>query len=206
MNVLPLILLLGLSASEGPPTAASPGKEPPEADASRDWSRPPPGSPEDVALWTSLRDAQNGSVVQMGRIAQASFRIRYSRYYERLDEVARTSPGPRAEEARRLRSRIEVAARRADEGIPKTGLKVRVCKYTLLHFDQRLSYPKDKALAADMPKHRAEARRCADELVPFEAKVRPLAEALDAALTDADAFLEPEPAATPPAPAQGARP
>lgn len=206
MNVLPLILLLGLSAPAAPPIVASPAAEPPEAGASRDWSLPPPGSPEDVALWTRLRDAQNGSVVQMGRIAQASFRIRYSRYYERLDEASRTAPAPRAEKARALRSRIEVAARQADEGIPKTGLKVRVCKYTLLHFDQRLSYPEDKALAADLPKFRAEAQSCAGELVPFEAKVKPLAEALDAALTDADAFLEPDAPATPPGPAPGARP
>jgi hypothetical protein len=201
VNVLPLILLLGLPLSGTPPAVASPAEEPPEAGAPRDWNQPPPGSPEDVALWTRLRDAQNGSVIQMGRIAQASFRIRYSRYYERLDEASRSSPGPRAEEARRLRSRIEVAATQADQGIPKTGLKVRVCKYTLLHLDQRMSYPDDKAMAADMPKFRAEARSCADELAPFEAKMRPLAEALDAALTDAEAFLDVEPEATKPGPA-----
>jgi hypothetical protein len=200
VNALPLLLLIGLAAPPAAPPAEAPA-EAPEAGDPADWTRPPSGAREDVALWTTLRDSQNDSVLHMSRIAQASFRIRYGRYYDRLDGLARAAAAPMADEARRLRARIEAAARKADEGIPKTGLKVRVCKYTLLHLDQRLRFPEDKAMAADLPRVRGEARGCIEELVPFAARVRPLAEALDVALADADAFLDrEEPAPPPPAP------
>jgi hypothetical protein len=185
---------------------ATPPAEVPEDGDPADWARTPSGAREDVALWTTLRDSQNNAVLHMGRIAQASFRIRYGRYYERLDELARTTTDPKADEARRLRSRIENAAREADEGIPKKGLRVRICKYTLLHLDQRLRFPEDKSMAADLPRVRGEARRCTEELVPFAARVQPLAEALDVALADADAFLDREEPAPPGAPAAAPAP
>jgi hypothetical protein len=195
VNFLPLILLLGLAT----PDAAAPAQASPEADAPRDWNQAPPGPPEDVALWNGLKDAETSAMLHLARIGQASFRIRYGRYDELLDELARTAPPARAEEARRLRSRIEVAARQADEGVPKKGLRIRPCKYTLLHLDQRMSFPDDPALAADLPKVRAEARSCVDELAPFAAKVRPLADALETALNDADTILDREAPAPPPA-------
>jgi hypothetical protein len=193
------MLLLGLAAPEARPAAAAPPVDPPEADAPRDWNRAPPGTPEDVALWNGLRDAETSAVLQIARIGQASFRIRYGRYDELLDEAAGAASPARAEEARRLRARIEVAARQADEGVPKQGLRVRPCKYTLLHLDQRMSFPDDKAMAADLPKVRAEARGCVDELAPLAARVGPLADALEKALNDADLFLDREAPAPPPA-------
>jgi hypothetical protein len=209
VNALPIIFLLGIAALEPTPDAPTPAGPAPEAGEPGYWEKAPPGTPEDVALWNALRDSQSEAMLHMGRIGQASFRIRYGRYYEQLDEVSRTAPLPRADEARRLRTRIEVAAKQADDGIPKKGLRVRVCKYSLLNLDQRMRFPGDAAMAADLPKVRAEVRSCTDELAPFAAKLRPLADALELALTDADAFLEMEAPVPPPAPPggkDGARP
>jgi hypothetical protein len=174
------------------PGAGPPAEEPQPAtgvSAPRDWSVAPPGSPEDVALWTALRDVQDASVLHMARISQASYRIRYGRYYELLDEKGTGGSPSQAEAARKARSRIEAAARTADEAIPKQGLRVRTCKYTLLHLDQRMSFPDDPTFAAEMPATRAEARECVAVLTPFAARIAPLADALEAALDDGDALL-----------------
>lgn len=199
MNVVPIILLLGLAAVEPMPAAPVQAERAPEAGEPGYWEKAPPGSSGDVALWNALRDSQSGTMLQVGRIGQASFRIRYGRYFESLDDAARTAPPARAEEARRLRSRIEVAAKQADEGIPKKGLRVHTCKYALLHLDQRMRYPDDPAMAADLPKVRAEARSCVDDLAPLAARLGPLADALEKALNDADLFLDREQPTPPPA-------
>ncbi len=212
MTLLPILLALGLaasavapapavaSASAVAPAPAGRGAAAPEEADPNPWGQPPTGAAEDVALWTTLRDSQNQAVLQMSRIAQASYRIRYGRYYERLDQLSGTTPGPVPDQARRLRSRLEVAARQADEGIPKTGLRVRVCKYTLLHLDQRLRLPDEPSMKVELPRVRAEARSCTGELVPFAAKVLALADALDAAVADAETFLDREEPAPPTAP------
>jgi hypothetical protein len=210
VNVIPILVVLCLAgpAADSPAAPAAA----PEAAPPREWDKAPPGSPEDVALWNALRDAQNASVVHMARVVQASYRLRYGKYYEMLDEKAKSETPAEAEGARRARARIEAAARDADDAIPKQGLRVRTCKYTLLHLDQRMAIPDDPGFAAEMPAVRAEARGCADELGAFAAKLEPKADALEAALADADAFLKratptppPSPPAGTPAPTSGAR-
>jgi hypothetical protein len=205
VNVSPIVLLLWLAAPVAGPTSPPEVQPAPEAAGSRPWDQAPPGAPEDVALWNALRDAQAASVVHMGRIVQASYRLRYGRYYESLDEKARGGTPAEAEGAARARARIEAAARRADDAIPKTGLRVRTCKYTLLHLDQRMAIPDDPGFAADMPAVRAEARGCADELAAFAARIGPLADDLEAALAEADAFLKRAPPPVPPAPGAASR-
>jgi hypothetical protein len=205
VNLISFVTLLALAAPVPTPPPAESVERAAEGGEEGYWVSAPPGKPEDVAIWTGLRDAQSNTMLHMGRIGQASFRIRYGRYYERLDEGARGAP--RAAAANQLRSRIEVAAKQADDAIPKQGLRVRPCKYTLLHLDQRMRNPEDAAMAADLPKVRAEARSCLQELTPFAAKLQPLADSLERALDDADLFLDgEEPASPPPMPALGARP
>ena len=102
MNVFAIALALWLAGPEPGPTPAPPAEPAPGAAGPREWDRAPPGAPEDVALWNALRDAQNASVVHMARIVQASYRLRYGRYYESLDEKARSGTAAEAEGARRL--------------------------------------------------------------------------------------------------------
>ena len=198
MNVFSMVLVLCLASPGADPPAAPAAA--PEAAPSREWDKAPPGSPEDVALWNALRDAQNASVVHMARVVQASYRLRYGRYYESLDEKAKSGAPSEADRARRTRARIEAAATDVDLAIPKQGLRVRTCKYTLLHLDQRMALPGDPAFAAEMPAMRSEARDCVDALAPFAAKIGPLADALEAALAEADAFLKRAPPVLPPGP------
>jgi len=198
VNVPPILLLLCLAGPEARPTTAPP--VPPELAEPRQWDQAPPGTPEDVALWNALRDAQNAAVVNMARIVQTSYRLRYGRYYESLDGKAGSGTAAEAEGARRARARIETAARQADEAIPKQGLRVRTCKYTLLHLDQRMAIPDDPGFAAELPAVRLEARGCADELAAFAARIGPVADAFEASLAEADAFLGRATPVTPPAP------
>jgi hypothetical protein len=199
LNFIHVILLLGLAAPEPTPPTAPPADRAAEAGEEGYWISAPPGRPEDVGTWNALRDAQSSTMLHLGRIGQASYRIRYGRYYQRLDEASRAAPRAQAAEASLLRNRIEVAAKRADDAIPKKGLRVRPCKYTLLHLDQRMRNPEDAAMAADLPKVRAEARSCVQELTPFAARIGPLADSLERALDDADLFLDVEEPAPPPA-------
>jgi hypothetical protein len=187
--VVPLAALCLVAPGAAPP-AEEPSQPAEGASAPRDWSVAPPGSPEDVALWSALRDVQNAAVLHMARISHASYRIRYGRYYELLDEKGSGGSPSQAEAARRTRSRIEAAAKAADEAIPKQGLRVRTCKYTLLHLDQRMSFPDDPTFAAEMPATRSEARDCVAVLTPFAARIAPLADALESALDDGDALLD----------------
>ena len=202
MNVVSIVVLLSLAGLETQPQPAAPVPAAPEISEPRDWSKPPPGTLEDQALWNALYEAQNASVMHMGRVVQAAYRLRYGRYYESLDEKAKSGTAGEAEGARRARAKIETAARQADDAIPKQGLRVRVCKYTLLHFDQRMSFPDDPTFKAELPKYRAEAKGCVDELEPFARNLAPIADAFEASLADADAFLKRAAPAVPPAPDQ----
>ncbi|HET8540313.1 MAG TPA: hypothetical protein VFL83_10625 [Anaeromyxobacter sp.] len=194
MNVVPLVLALAAAALDPAPPA-----DPAPQDGPREWGKAPPGAPEDVALWNALNEAHAASVLHLARIVQASYRLRYGEYYQALDEKAERGTAGEAEGARRARARIETAANAADEAVPKKGLRVRVCKYTLFHLDQRMAVP-DPRFAAELPEVRAEARGCVDELAPFAAKLGPLADAFERSLADADAFLKRVPPAVPPAP------
>ncbi len=204
MNLVSMLVSLSLSTVGGAPAAAPA----PEFSEPRDWTKPPPGAPEDQALWRALDEAHAASITHMARVAQAAYRLRYGRYYEALDEKAKGPSPAEADAARKARARIEAAARAADDAIPKQGLRVRVCKYTLLHLDQRMAFPDDPAFAAELPRYRAEARGCVDELAPFARRLARLADAFEASLADADALLNRSPPAAPAAakPESGARP
>jgi hypothetical protein len=202
VNLISVVMLLGLAASAPPPSPATPPERAAEGGEEGYWVNAPPGKPEDVATWMGLRDAQSNTLLHLGRIGQASFRIRYGRYSERLEEGARIAP--RAAEANLLRSRIESAAKQADDAIPKKGLRVHPCRYTLLHLDQRMRNPEDATMAATLPQVRTEARSCLEELAPLAARLGPLADSLERALDDADRFLDREEPASPPPPSPGA--
>lgn len=163
----------------------------PEAPApDRNWGEPPAGStPEDAALWRRLHQATNDAVLAMSRVGQCSYRLRYGGYVEGLDATAQASKDDRAAKATALRTRLAAAAREADEAIPKKGLRVRLCRTTLLHLEQRMDALDDPRLAADMPQVRREAEQCAEEAAAFARMLEPRAGALEAALAEVDAFL-----------------
>lgn len=175
------LALVALAAAV--PTLPAPAEE-------RDWDAPPPAAaPADQALWRDLRDAGSRAVVSMGRLFQARFRIRYGKYVEALEALERSGPDG-AERARAARERLDETVRAADEAIPRKGLRVRVCRYTLRDLDQRLELaPEDPAVAADLPRLRGEARACLAEVGAFAARLAPEVDAVEAAIAAADATL-----------------
>ena len=193
MHAAPLALaVLLLFPDVGRPEPGAPGGPTvPEAPApDRNWGEPPAGStPEDVALWRRLHEATNDAVLAMSRVGQCSYRLKYGGYVEGLDAIAQASKDDRAAKATALRGRIAAAAKEADDAIPKEGLRVRLCKITLLHLEQRMDALDDPKLAVEMPQVRREAEQCADEVGAFARKVEPRADALEKALAEADAFL-----------------
>jgi hypothetical protein len=200
LPLLAALAALGSAPAPSPPPA--PGQPLPLAQQ-RDWNEPPPGSlPEDAALWHRVRDTNNDAVLTMARVTSCSFRLRYGRYYESLDEYVKANEKDAAavEKGKAMRARLETAAREADEAIPKQGLRVRTCRYTLLHFEQRMDAKDDPKLAAELPRYREEARACADEIGAFATRLHPRADALEAALAAVDEFL----GRATPAPPQGA--
>jgi hypothetical protein len=178
----------------------------------RDWNEPPKGaSPEDAALWHRLRDTLNDAVLTMARVTQCAYRIRYGQYYEAIEayEKVDARDGARAERAKAARAQLEKAAREADEAIPKQGLRVRVCRYTLRDFDQRIDAQArgdDARMAGELPRFRGEAKGCADEIGAFAARLHPKADALEVALVAVDAAVERETPKVPDASSAAAAP
>lgn len=191
MAIATLLAVLLTAAPVAAPVAATAPSVRPEAPS--DGDDPPPGSADDQATWVRLRDAGNAAVVAMGRVSQAAYRLRYGGYYQGLDEA-----GARA---RPLRESLEHAAREADDAIPKQGLRVRTCKYTLMELGAKMGEAAP-AVVADLPALRAAAAACAREVGAFAAALEPRADALDQALQAVDVFLGRTPA-RPPTTARG---
>jgi hypothetical protein len=197
--VIVALTIFALAAASGPAARAVPPDvavdPPPSAQLAaavpapeRDWDEPPAGTPEDRALWQLLRGAGNDAVVQMGRFFQATFRVRYGKYLEELAILEATGPDGAAR-AGAARARLEAALRAADDAIPKQGLRVRVCRYTLRDLDQRMELASDPDAAAELPRLRTEAQACADEIGAFAARLAPRLEEVDAAIGAVDAAL-----------------
>jgi hypothetical protein len=206
--VIVAFTVFALAAASGPaapaaPRAASMAPSVPAQLAAavpateRDWDEPPAGAPEDQALWHRLRGAGNDAVVQMGRFFQATFRVRYGKYTEGLAALEATGADGAAR-AGTARARLEAALRAADDAIPKQGLRVRVCRYTLRDLDQRMELAADEVAAAELPRLRTEAQACADEIGAFAARLAPRVEVIDAAIVAVDAALGRAPPQVPP--------
>jgi hypothetical protein len=178
MSTSALLLAALLSAAE------------PVAPAARDPSQPPDGTPADRQLWTELQDGASRAMVEYGRINQLAYRTQYGRYYEALDAVAATEPsGTRAQEAARLRARLEAAARRSVDARPPEGVSIRECRGVLLEFGNRMPELSDPAIAKEIPSWRDQARTCATDMRALVKKAGEAAAEYGAALDAIDAFL-----------------
>jgi len=165
--------------------AAAPAEAAPVAPEPRDWNAPPPGStPEDAALWSRVRSAIEDATLAVSRLNKCSFRLRAGTYYESLDALARE----KADGARALRQRLEAAARATEAVLPRP-LRTHVCKYTLLHLEQRMDALGDPKLSAEMPRYRRESTACADDLGGLATRLAARLTELEGVLADADVAL-----------------
>lgn len=183
--LLPVCLAAALLAAP----AAAPGSTELAAveGAERDWEQPPPGAPEDRALWTELRASTNAAVTHLARLSQLMFRLRYAKYYEELD--ARIAADRDAARARELRARLADDVTAAAAAVPAPELKIRGCRYVLLDLEQRMEEPPGTPLAEELPAVRTEATDCDRRLTAFVARFAPHVTAVERALDDVDRFL-----------------
>lgn len=198
----------GGAAQRGAPpvaaTAAPAATEPPA-----ELPEPTFGSPEDRALWRELKTATSDAVLNLARISQCAYRIRYAHPYEELD--ARAADPALADEAKALRTRLAAAAEAAQAAVPADGGRAHACRYALLHLEQAMEFPDEPAMREDAARRRDEARQCADRMSALVAAARPRADELEATLAAVDAFVartpraQPAQAATPSAAPENAR-
>jgi hypothetical protein len=146
----------------------------------------PPGPDADRALWRQLRDGTAFSTLQLARVAQLSFRLKYGRYFEELEARAK---GPEGGEARERLDALRAAADRARQLIPRQP-GVYQCRHALLDLETRMKGLPDPKAEADLPEARVAARACVDKMRTVLAAVTESAEGLDRAMTAADAHLK----------------
>jgi hypothetical protein len=164
---------------------------PATAGPERDYNQPPPGStPEDAALWRDLRHGTGMAQVTLGRINQSSFRIRYGRYYETLDEAAKAGPADVAAQAKAWREKLAAAAQAAADAVPEDGGGVHACRRAHLDLDIRMDELSDPKVAKEMPAVRAEARACVEKMNTLLARIEKPAEVLERTLNEIDAYLK----------------
>lgn len=153
---------------------------PPPARA-RDFTKPPPGSREDQALYVGIRDDAGRSTLGLGRVVQATHRIKYGRYYEELDRSERPA------EAKRLKDRLDEALVAARKAVPERP-GIFQCRHLLVDFEARMD-PANRELRSELPAVRREARDCAAQMRTLAGAVVPAADELEATLAAIDAHL-----------------
>lgn len=146
----------------------------------------PPGPEADRALWRQLRDGTAFSTLQLARVAQLSFRLKYGRYFEELE--ARAS-GPDGGEAKERLDALRSAADRARQLIPRQP-GIYQCRHALLDLETRMKGLPDPKAEADLPEARVAARACVEKMTRVLAAVTESADGLDRAMGAADATLK----------------
>jgi hypothetical protein len=194
-----LALLVGLAA-----LLASPGETRAEG---RDYNEPPPGAADDQALWRAIRSGSDQAVIHLGRLSQASYRIRYGRYYESLDAAEAQGAPAEAERARALRKALVAASEEARKASEPRRPGVRECRYVLVDLEIKMEETSDPAVARELPAVREQGRACARSLEAIAAAAGPAADALEKALAAIDTAIRRVPPAPPAAsPPEGAKP
>jgi hypothetical protein len=179
--IISLALLLA-AADPAPPT----GNDEFLQNLEPDSVEAPPGPEADRALWRQLRDGTAFSTMQLARVAQLSFRLKYGRYLEELEARAKAADGG---EARERLDALRAAADRARERIPRQP-GVYQCRHALLDLETRMKGLPDPKAEADLPEARGPARACVEKMKGVLAAVTESADGLDRAMTAADAYLK----------------
>ena len=187
--------------------------------AGDDFSRPPPGSPADQALWKEASDVDNAIPMQRGESAKLQWRVKQGQYNERIDRLEKQGPPEKAAQAKKAGVKV-IEARDCNYEIITRKWPIdptRVCSYALLDFTSALNAshpqgtPTDKALPGDA---RTRLRECVDRAQLILRSIEGSNKELAAALASLEALLPPAvpvtgpggvPGPIPPVPPPGAR-
>jgi hypothetical protein len=187
-----------LAQEARPPAAGPPGEvevtplaEVPAHDDA--FSKPPPGSAADQALWKAGRQVDTAIPMARAESAKLQWRVKQGQYNERLDRLEKEGPPEKARRARQAGEKV-IAARDRNYEILSRRWPVdptRVCSYALLDFSGALSSgtrPADRALQDETRKR---LQDCVDKARLILKSVEGSNKELGAALAALEADLPP---------------
>jgi hypothetical protein len=182
----------GAAAVTAPAPTTSPAPATPQPGGG-DSDSPPPGAPEDQALWREAYRVNNEILVERSVAVQAQWRAHNGAYDRRLARLA-AGEGPASAEAARLRTEVVERwdATSAVVSSPWPVDPTRACRQELLHLDSSMR----SAIPADLPEARSNLRTCVEKAQAVLARLVPASRALEETLAEADRLL----ASSPPAP------
>jgi hypothetical protein len=169
---------------------------------------PPPGLPQDRALWQTMVETQNAIVAHRDFAARQLQRLNVARYDLRLEALAKTVPPERAEEIGKIKTRFVEVWHESYRALATpwpihwhTG-----CRYQRLNLEAAMEGAMPQIEAA-----RAEARECLAKQAPTLKAMQETNKSLQAAVAEVEAVLATSPAAKPeggasPVPASGRSP
>lgn len=153
--------------------------------------KPPPGSPEDQALWAEGLDVSQRITGERHRASKLQWEARADRYDERLAELARKAGGSAAARAEELRRRYVAALAHNYETLTRRWPvdPTRGCGYSMLYLASAMRTGKADELAVMRPPVRTcvgKARPAVEVMAASNAELQRLA-------AEAAALLAPPP-------------
>ncbi len=182
--------MLLLSAAATAVGAAPPATAPAPAPAA------PQASPADRALAKEGADLSDAILIQRGRITRLQAEAQGGGYQDRLDALAKEPA--KAAAATAAKDRIVDAWNQSSEEVLKRRPvdPTRGCRYDLLNFESALDDDNPARQEATLPEARTRLGVCVAKARPIVADLTGAADALEAALRDADRVLSPPAAPT----------
>jgi hypothetical protein len=159
----------------------------------RDPDAPPPGTPEDQALWKDAVRINNEILVERSSAVQVQWKANNGAYDRRLEDLA-SKEGPTSAAAA-LRSRLREDWGAANEVLsqPWPVDPTRACRYEVLHLESSML----SKVPADLPEARRNLRACLEKARLVLNRIVPATRKLDETLAQADKLLGGAPPSTP---------
>ncbi len=192
-----LALSLALSAPQpSAPQAAAPRQTPPGSPSPQmTWDEPPPGSPEDRALFSSAWKAQKEAIAEHSWAYRMLSDLRTFEYADRLYELAKSGTGDRAAAAERLRERLGVAAKDVYRLAAQPPLDLTHGCRPFLEGLQDAMAPASPGRDS-LPHWRNGATECRERLVAWTGPLARANRAMEPLMAEAEKLLPPPAAAT----------
>lgn len=198
------------AAAVAPAPAAAPvAADEPDPGGAWEEQKPPPGSPEDVALWRAGIDVSKAINLARLQANKMQWEHRQRKYDERLVALAKEEGKPEANKAADLLPRYNAAV--AHNYLTMTRQwpvdPTRGCRYPAMHFEGVLQSGEHKKKATQLLVTREELQDCLDRARPALQVMGDSNKELAALMAEADAILPPAPVAKPAAarPAEAAQ-
>lgn len=155
---------------------------------------PPPGLPQDRALWQTMVETQNAVVAHRDFASRQLQRLNVTRYDLRLDALAKASPTEKAEQIGRTKTRFVEAWHESYRvlAMPWPIYWHTGCRYQRLNLEAAM-----EGAIPQMEAARSEAKECLAKQTPTLRAMQDTSKSLQAAVAEVEAVLATSPAAKP---------